>query len=202
VEKINMLKENIVTPKGTLVYPHLNRADQKFDKDGVWRASLRLVKKDAEPLMNQITKEIEDNAANETKKRNKTIKIANVPFSEDEDGNIVFNFKLKASGIRQNGEKWSQRPVLYDSKGNIFDPQNNIIWGGTEAKVAFQTIPYFVGAVGAGVSLRLKAVQIIELVTGTHNASSFGFKEEEGFEAEGKDEDVALEEAKTESSDF
>ena len=47
----NMQKENIVTPKGTLVYPHLNRADQKFDKDGVWRASLRLPKKEAEPLM-------------------------------------------------------------------------------------------------------------------------------------------------------
>ena len=197
-----MLKENIVTPKGSLVYPHLNRADQKFDKDGVWRASLRLPKKDAEPLMEQITKEIEDNAANETKKRNKTIKIANAPFSEDEEGNIVFNFKLKASGIRQNGEKWSQRPVLYDSKGNIFDPQNNIIWGGTEAKVAFQPVPYFVGSIGAGVSLRLKAVQILNLVTGGADATSFGFKEEDGFEAKEDNEDVAPQEAKTNSSDF
>ena len=190
-----MIKENTVSPKGVLVYPHLNKPDIKFDKDGVWRASLRLNKEDAKPIIEMITLAIEENADNETKKRNKTIKIANPPFSEDEDGNFVFNFKLKSSGIRQNGEKWSQKPVLYDSKGNLFDPQNNIIWGGSQAKVAFQTIPYFVGAVGAGVSLRLKAVQIIELVTGGKDASSFGFTEEEGFEAKGKNEDVALEEA-------
>lgn len=197
-----MTKENIVSPKGTLVYPHLNRADKKFDKDGVWRASLRLPKKEAEPLIEMITLAIEENADKETKKRNKTIKIANPPFTEDEDGNFVFNFKLKASGIRQNGERWTQRPVLYDSKGNLFDPQNSIIWGGSQAKVAFQPTPYFVGAVGAGVSLRLKAVQIIELVTGNKDASSFGFTEEEGFEAKGTNEDVALEEAQPASSDF
>jgi hypothetical protein len=197
-----MTSKNIVTPKGVLVYPHLNKADTKFDKDGVWRAGLRLVKKDAKELIETITNEIEANAAAETKKRNKQVKVANPPYSEEEDGNVVVNFKLKAGGTRDTGEKWSQKPVLYDSKGNLFDPQDKIIWGGTEAKIAFQYAPYHVGSVGAGVSLRLKAVQILNLVTGEGNASSFGFKEEEGFEAPAKVTEKVNEEVQADSSDF
>ena len=177
-----MTNKNIVTPKGVLVYPHLNKADTKFDKDGTWRAGLRLSKKDAKELIENITNEIEANAAAETKQRNKTVKVANPPYNEEEDGNVVINFKLKAGGTRNTGERWSQKPILYDSKGNLFDPRDKIIWGGTEAKIAFQFAPYHVGSVGAGVSLRLKAVQILNLVTGEGNAASFGFKEEEGFE--------------------
>ena len=32
-----MKQENIVTPQGVLVYPHLNKADTKFDKNGVFK---------------------------------------------------------------------------------------------------------------------------------------------------------------------
>ncbi len=142
-----MKKDNIVTPKGVLVYPHLNKADTKFDKDGVWRAGLRLNKNDAENLINSITSEIEANAASENKKRNKQVKVANPPYSVEEDGSVVFNFKLKAAGIRNTGERWSQRPVLYDSKGNLFDPKDKIVWGGTEAKVEYQIIPNYVGSI-------------------------------------------------------
>ena len=195
-----MENKNIVTPKGVLVYPHLNKADTKFDKDGVWRASLRLDKKDAEDLIKQITEQIESKAATETQARKKAVKVANPPYSEDEEGNMVFSFKLKAGGTRDNGEKWSQKPILYDSKGNVFDPKDKIIWGGTEAKVAFQFIPFYVGAVGAGCSLRLKAVQILNLITGGADASSYGFsKEEEGFEV--KKDEVEVE-VQQEASDF
>ena len=83
-----------------------------------------------------------------------------------------------------------------------FDPKDKIIWGGTEAKVAYQIIPYFVGSIGAGVSLRLKAVQILSLVTGEGNASSFGFKEEQGFEAPVEIEAATNGEVQTDSSDF
>lgn len=197
-----MKSNNIVTPKGVLVYPHLNKADTKFDKDGVWRASLRLTKKDAEGLIKSITNEIEANVATENAKRNKEVKVANPPYTVEEEGDVVFNFKLKAAGIRNTGERWSQKPVLYDSKGNLFDPKNKIIWGGTEAKVAYQIFPYFVGSIGAGVSLRLKAVQILNLVTGGADASSFGFKEEEGFQAPVETETATNGEVQADSSDF
>jgi len=199
-----MTNTNIVTPRGKLVYPHLNKADTKFDKDGVWRANLRIPKEEAKELVDDIDSQIQTNATEETNKRNKKVKVANPPYSDDGEGNYVFNFKLKASGIRPNGERWSQKPILYDSKGNLFNA-NDIIWGGTEAKVAFQPSSYYVPSIGAGVSLRLKAVQILNLVSSNQDASSYGFKQEEGFVAEAEvevSEDVASKEATNNTADF
>jgi len=58
------------------------------------------------------------------------------------------------------------------------------IWGGTVGKVAFEVMPYFNNAqCEGGLSLRLDAVQIIELVSGGgKSASAYGFGEEEGYE--------------------
>ena len=49
-----MKQENIVTPQGVLVYPHLNKADTKFDKNGVFKSGLRLEKESSENLIKQI----------------------------------------------------------------------------------------------------------------------------------------------------
>ena len=189
-----MTNTNVTTPKGVLVYPHLNKADTKFDTHGVWRANLRLTAEDAQSLKQSIDDAIEANADEYTKSKGKKVKIANPPYQEDEDGNYVFTFKLKASGTRPNGERWEQKPILYDAKGNVFQANGKTIWGGTKAKVAFQMSPYFVSSIGAGVSLRLKAVQIIELVTGGADASSYGFQEEEGFVAENETKEEPPEE--------
>ena len=56
-------------------------------------------------------------------------------------------------------------------------------------KVAYQVIPYHTNMLGTGVSLRLKAVQIIELVQGKNGSGEqaeeqFGFSSEDGFEIE------------------
>jgi len=197
-----MAKENVVTPKGVLVYPHLNKPDTKFDKDGVWRATLRVPKSDAKELVESINNQISLNADNVKKERNKEARVAPTPYKDDGEGNYEFTFKLKASGVRQTGERWNQKPILYDAKGNLFNPKD-IIWGGSEAKVAFQPSPYFVPSIGAGVSLRLKAVQIINLVTGGNDASNFGFKQEDGFETkEDVNAEVPLEETTAATADF
>ena len=47
-------------------------------------------------------------------------------------------------------------------------------------KVAYQLIPYNTPMLGAGISARLKAVQILKLVEGQNQNI---FKEEDGFEA-------------------
>ena len=40
------------------------------------------------------------------------------------------------------------------------------IWGGSEIRVNAALYPYFVSSIGAGVSLKLRAVQVIALVEG------------------------------------
>ena len=54
-----------------------------------------------------------------------------------------------------------------------------------DIKNTFEISGYFVASIGAGVSLRLKAVQVLNLVEGgSADAEFFGFTEEEGFSIE------------------
>ena len=89
-----MTTTNVTTPKGVLVYPHLNKADTKFDTQGVWRANLRLTAEDAQSLKQSIDDAIEANADEYTKSKGKKVKIATAPYQEDEDGNYVVTFNL------------------------------------------------------------------------------------------------------------
>jgi len=52
-------------------------------------------------------------------------------------------------------------------------------------KVSAELIPYYTAMAGAGVSLRLRAVQITKLVEGgSGNAKGYGFGEEDGYKLE------------------
>ena len=127
-------------------------------------------------------------------------------YDEDEEptGNILFKFSMKYSGTFKKGPKegkvWKRVPAIFDAKGNklpYFDKQNNpipnmpAIWGGTVGRVSFELglnkegkPGYFVPATGAaGLSLKLQAVRIIDLVSGgQRSASDYGFdQEEEGY---------------------
>lgn len=105
--------------------------------------------------------------------------------TEEPTGYIEFKFAMAASGERKDKSKWSAKPSLFDAKGK---PMTKVpeIWSGTEAKVSFEMQPYFIPGTGAaGLKLKLKAVQIIELVSGgQRSASSFGFGAEDGYEHE------------------
>ena len=89
-------------------------------------------------------------------------------------------FKCKAKVTTKSGESFDNKPAIFDAKGN---PLTNInIWGGTQMKVSAELIPYYTNMVGAGVSLRLRAVQILKLVEGGTDSSGFGFEKEDGYE--------------------
>ena len=199
-----MENKNIVTPKGVLVYPHISqKPDTKFDDEGAWKTTLRLNGEDAKTLIELVNKEI-DESVTEKKKKKKNVKRGNPPYKIDEEtGEYLFNFKLKASGTRQNGETWSQKPVLYDAKGNLLGKEVHV-WGGSEGKVAFIPIRYHTSMMGASVSLRLKAVQITKLVEGGNGASatSYGFGSEEGYIAETPTTDLAEQVNDKEVEDF
>lgn len=115
------------------------------------------------------------------------------------------------------GSTFVRRPGLFDAKGKelvkpvefkILEENQRketfakragpAIWGGSVIKVSFEvplspeeTPGYFVPATGAcGISLRMLAVQVIELVSGgARNAAGYGFGEEEGYEG-GADSDA------------
>jgi hypothetical protein len=96
---------------------------------------------------------------------------------------------------------------LFDSKGAPL-AAGTAIYGGTVGKVAFQAAPYFVAGQGmAGISLRLSAVQVIDLVgPGSRTAAQHGFGKEDGYETSEDDAETPFAEKSTvtngDSDDF
>lgn len=174
------------TPAGIAQYPYLTKPDTKFNPDGEYKISLEIPGAAAQDLVTFLDEQFAEAQA-KAKKENpgKKIKAGDVPYSVDEDsGKVTFRFKLKAKVTPKSGDPFEQRPALFDAKGKPL--QDAKIGGGSKVKVAYELIPYYTAIAGAGVSLRLKAVQVIDLVeySGGASADAYGFGEEDGYEAE------------------
>ena len=187
---------------GEAIYPHLNKPDVRFSEAGEYKVTLKVAKSDATEMLKLYNSAIEDALKlAEQNHKGKGIKNAPKPFTE-EDNYVFFKFKMKATGVNQKTkEKFSQRPQLFDAKKNPI-PLSTIIWGGSKMRVAYNLVPYFTPMLGAGVTARLKAVQVIELVEGK---DSNLFDKEDGYETtpEPKAEVISNETSEVqESKDF
>jgi hypothetical protein len=175
------------TPAGIAQYPYLTKPDTKFNPDGEYKISLEVKDPNAAaPLMSFLDEQLDASIA-KAKKENpgKRIKEGEAPYQvNDETGAVTFRFKLKAKVTPKQGDPFEQRPAIFDAKGKPL--QDAKIGGGSKVKVAYELVPYYTAIAGAGVSLRLKAVQVIDLVefSGGASADAYGFGEEEGYEAE------------------
>ena len=177
--------ERFVSPKGIASYPYLTNPDTKFNPDGEYKVSLIVAGADASKAIDFLT-EKHKAAVAQAKKENagKRVKESELPFIENDDGTVTFKFKLKAKVTPKKGDPFEQKPALFDAKGKPLTGETKV-GGGSTIKVSYEVVPYYTAIAGAGISLRLKAVQIIELkeYSGGGNAESYGFGEEEGFEA-------------------
>ncbi len=194
------------TPKGlTLVipgralWPKLTVPDTHFEKEGVYRTKLILSPEDKETLeaiLTTLRDEGVAKAVDEAKAKGKAIKpdkvkLADLPLTELTDketgegtGELAVSCKRTASGVAKDGRAWKCKVPLFDAKGNaIADPPE--IWNGSRLKVNVLAKSFYVSALGAGASLRLQGVQIIELAAAGRDAASYGFEAEDGYDAEG-----------------
>lgn len=175
------------TPAGIAQYPYLTKPDTKFNPDGEYKISVEIPGAAAQDIVTFLDEQFEASVA-KAKKENpgKKIKEGDVPYSVDDDsGKVTVRFKLKAKVTPKMGDPFEQRPALFDAKGKPIGADTKI-GGGSKVKVAYELVPYYTAIAGAGISLRLKAVQVIDLVEFSGGASSeaYGFGEEEGYEAE------------------
>lgn len=207
--------DKYTTGKGELVgFIGVMTPSTKFNKDGVYSANILISKAEGEKLAAKI-KDIRTQQYKTYGKGSTVQELTKcIPFVEvvkNEEGEVVkespdkdgrYILKTSAKAFIENGKPRVKIPV-FDAKQN---PVGDVRIGeGTTAKLALSLEGYTV-ANKTGVSVKLKAVQIIDLVEyGTGNAESYGFDEEEGFESSGE---VAEEGAETtndesdEESDF
>ena len=191
------------TPILTFKYPKLHapdygtkehpKPDGQYVTQGIMNADDRAVKKFLAELaphyqeaMEQAREEFSKLKV-ETRKRlgkvteNDLFTTLYDPETEEPTGEIQIKTAMKASGTRKDGTKWNAKPDIFDAKGR---PMKKVpeIWSGTKGILSVELRPYFIPGTGAaGLSLKLKAVQIIDLVSGgVRSASAYGFASHEG----------------------
>ncbi|MBK8189199.1 MAG: hypothetical protein IPK79_01970 [Vampirovibrionales bacterium] len=183
----------ITTPVGVARYPFLLRPHTRFDPDGEYRVTLIIPKAEAQELIDiidealkaSLEKALADNPAKADK-----VHPAQPPYAlvtneaGEETGHVRFNFKAKAKIKPRNGaEPFHIKLAIFDAKGQAVSPDVRI-GTGTRMKICAEVVPYFTDLVGAGVKLRLKAVQIVDLVEyNGPTASQFGFGMEDGYDS-------------------
>lgn len=181
--------QSYTTPKGIAKYPWLTAPDTKFNPDGDYKVTIVLGAAEATPIVKFLDERLEASIA-QAKKENagKKIREADPPYKVNEDtGEVEVTFKMKAKVNMKNGDSFEQKPAIFDAK---LKPMKDVnVGGGSSIKVNYECFGFYTALIGAGVSLRLKAVQVLNLVefSGGASAASMGFKEEEGFEQEVED---------------
>jgi hypothetical protein len=174
--------EKVQTRKGIGQYLFINKPGKAFDEGGIpdYTATLLLTEEDAKPLIDAIDK-LKAEALAEVKTTKKTAREADDPYATDEKtGMIRFRFK-KPSETNYDGKKAKAHVAVADARGNII-PQDKVpaMGSGSIIKINGYLSPYYVPALGVGVSLKLRGLQLVKL-------QSFG-GEDAKFEVEEDDD--------------
>ena len=154
----------LTTPKGIAKWPYLIEPDIEFNPDGLFHTKLSCKKSESV----NIKKAIDDMIAQEIKKQhdkdpNKAI-TKSLPYTEEGE-EIIFNFKMKAKGTRKSdGKPFTQEPNIVNADLTPFNKDQKI-WGDSILKITFEPYAWNM-PVGIGCTLRIKTVQVLELVTG------------------------------------
>ena len=192
------------SPFGKAIYPHISKADVRFKPEGEFHVDLEVDADKALELVTLVDKCVEKAFEDEKKKgKRKNLKKATLPYKKEDD-KYIFKFKMKAKGTNsRTGEAFTQRPAIFD---NELKPLNKdiIVWGGSTLRVSFFPREWYTPLLGAGVSLRLKSVQVKNLVEGSSmNGSSQGFEKVDGDSSTKNESDEAeISQENNSSADF
>ena len=185
----------LVTPAGVAQYPALLTPDTRFATDGIgtFKCNLVLPEAEAEDFIEVceglLAEKLEALEGELTKKQFNAVKEKglSMPFAietDDEDdptGNVVIKAKQKAGYISKKDNKLVERSMqVVDAKKKKISVN---VGGGSRVKMAVELSTWHNAANGYGVTARLNAVQVLELMEFGGQAVNM-FDEEDGFEAD------------------
>lgn len=185
----------ITTPEVALIFPRLFTPDNKYVKpDGEYHTKFALEAGEEFDAFIAKLEEVRDTYLKDNPDEVKPAKLKKAKLADlfeeecddegEETGRMIMRAKLKAV-VKTKTKSWKQKPMVFDASANQISEEISV-WTGTKAKLALELFPYFMeSSKEVGVSLRLKAVQIIELVDGggDRDAGSYGFGETDGYTA-------------------
>ena len=188
--------EAITTPAGLAIFPWITKADTKHVPTGVFKVDVSIPEELATDTINKLERIRDEFIATLSEAKQGALTPRPVYLTEytrpeypedatDEEkedirltfegqptGNILLRWKMKARVMPREGEMFDQAPVVVDAATGeaITAP----VYDGSIIRVKGQVVPY-TNAKDAvvGVTLRMKSVQVIELVSGSGEGSSF-----------------------------
>ncbi len=191
----------LTTPAGVAFYPHVVTPNTKFDENGVFDCKLHVSEGDYNSFELKV-KEIVNAAYDEecARQGKKTLKVfEKKPLRVNEEGDFEIYAKQKHKILTSKGETLVFSVALYDSKGQKISDEPKI-GSGSRLRLGVEVAPYYTDMIGFGYTLRLKAVQLLELKEYT---GKFGFtSEEDGYVGTGESFDETFEKDEAEAAPF
>lgn len=185
--------------KGNARWAKVFEADTRYVPEGEYSIQVTLPEAEATEVCEQFNSMIEAKRAEAVKDNPKLKNVLSThqPFEMDTDeagtptGDVVFKAKMKARVKSKDGKVYEQKPMVVDAKKTPLDG-STLIGNGSVVKIAVEPFAYMMPATKTvGVTLRLKAVQVIDIVEYGNNAASI-FEEEDGFVTTAVQKDDAL----------
>lgn len=176
--------------KGNALWAKVFEPDTRYVPEGEYSIQVSVPETQAAEVCEQLENMAQAKLSEVVKEQPKlkAVLSTRTPFDLDTDeagnptGNILFKTKMKARVKSRDGRVYEQKPAVVDAKRTPMDG-SQLIGNGSLVKVAVEPVPYMMQSTKqVGVTLRLKAVQIINLVEYGKTATSI-FEEEDGFVA-------------------
>ena len=196
----------ITTPKGKAVWPRIDTPDTKFDEDGVYSCKLHVSEGDFKAFEAIVKPQLDAayNAECSRQGKDKIRMAASSPLRINDDGDYEIYAKQKAKVHTKSKGTLEFTIAAVDSQGKKIEMPK--IGSGSTLKMAVEVNTWFVPSQGFGYTLRLRAVQVLDLVEYGGGSSSFGFgAEADGYVGDGESLNQAFEvadEADTSNAPF
>lgn len=185
--------EAFTSPVGEAVFPWITKADTEYSATGVFKTDLSVPFEAAQDFIAKLEKARADFIATLPIGKQESLTPRPVYFDEytrpeypedatddekkalrdawvgEPTGNVLFRFKLNAHVDTDDGG-FDQAPVVVDAASG--EKVTDAVFGGSVIRVRGQIVPYTNNAAATvGVTLRMKAVQVIEIVSGGGDGS-------------------------------
>lgn len=196
--------QNITTPKGSAMWANVTIPNTKFNPDGDFDIKVVVPAKEASEFQSKLD-DLYDQAYQSALKEagGKKVKQIYEPYEIDEEtGDLTVKFKNSATyKSKADGSIIKRKIAIFDAKGKPITSKSLKIGNGSTVKVSGFVSPYYKAALGSGISLKLQALQVIDLVEGGASAGTYGFDAEEGFSYDVEDFEEQEEETEAEVAD-
>lgn len=187
------------TPVGKALFCTVFTPNSKFRDEGEYSSTIIMPKSDPDVItvskqLDAMMEKAEEMATELASKNKNPRKRKELPPCHDEnhgdwydsDGNPTGEYFIKARsmarGVSKSGEAWVFKPFVCDSQGKPFPTDPVVLVGnGSTIRLAVNIFPYAT-QMGYGLSIRLAAVQVLDLVPyNKKDAKGYGFSQTDGF---------------------